>query len=191
LTEVTRSQFIRFLSETGSVPPGFQEFGQEKGANLPVVGVTWREADAYCRWIGMRLPTEAEWEKAARGEDGRRYPWGDEWELNKANTAESGVGDVLPVGSFPESASPYGLLDMCGNALEWVADYYDAAYYTYSPERNPTGPMLILDHVLRGGSFDSSHEKATTYFRDSSHSVRANARVGFRCAHSINQRATP
>jgi formylglycine-generating enzyme required for sulfatase activity len=191
LTEVTRSQFARFLSDTGFTMPGIQDSGQEESGKLPVVGVTWRDADAYCRWLGMRLPTEAEWEKAARGEDGRRYPWGNEWEINKANTAESGIGNVLPVGSFPESASPYGLLDMCGNASEWVADYYDAAYYTYAPERNPTGPVLILDHVLRGGSFDSFHEKATTYFRDSSHSVRANTRVGFRCARSLSQTELP
>ena len=157
----------------------------KKEGEFPMVGVLWEEAQTYCRWLGMRLPTEAEWEKAARGTQGRRYPWGDDWDPNKANTIESGLGTVRSVGSYPAGASPYGALDMSGNASEWVEDYYDAGYYTYAPDHNPLGPDWIMDHVLRGGSFDSNTIQATTYFRDSSHSARPNPRVGFRCAHDL------
>jgi iron(II)-dependent oxidoreductase len=189
--EVTREEFARFVSETGYQPAGWEASLPEETAGLPAVGVLWKDADACCRWLGLRLPSEAEWEKAARGDDGRRYPWGDAWDPQKANTAERGVGEVINTGSIPEGASPYGLLDMCGNAAEWVSDYYEPDYYTVSPERNPTGPELIMDHVLRGGSFDSTQEQATTYFRDSSHSVRPNPRVGFRCARSISGTPAP
>lgn len=191
LTEVTRSEYTRFLAAMEYPARRWDGGDLEKTGDLPATGVLWEEAQAYCRWAGMRLPSEAEWEKAARGEDGRRYPWGNEWDDQKANTAESGVGSVIPVGSYPEGASPYGLLDLCGNAAEWVADVYDPAYYTYAPERNPTGPTLVLDHVLRGGSFEGAYEQATTYYRDSSHSVRPNPRVGFRCARTISPAPAP
>ena len=91
---------------------------------------------------------------------------------------------MQPVGSYPQGASPYSLLDMSGNAAEWVADYYDASYYTSAPDENPQGPEAVLDHVLRGGSFASVAEQLSTFFRNSSHSVLPNARVGFRCAAS-------
>ncbi|MGH2592241.1 MAG: formylglycine-generating enzyme family protein [Anaerolineae bacterium] len=99
--------------------------------------------------------------------------------------AESDFGRVLPVGSYPSGASPYGALDMAGNVAEWVADYFDSRYYTYAPDRNPKGPRIVVDHVLRGGSWASPPEHAQTFFRDSSHSVRPNPRVGFRCAQTL------
>lgn len=184
-TEVTVAEFAEFIQATGYPALGWSPAAANQNPRLSVTGVLWKDADAYCRWRGWRLPSEAEWEKAARGLDGRRYPWGDKWDNRKANTLESGPGGLLPVGSLPQAASPYGLLDMSGNAAEWVADYFTFDYYQISPERNPTGPTQILDHGLRGGSYTSSAGQATTYFRDSSHSVLPNPRAGFRCAISL------
>ena len=184
-TEVTNAAFARFVGETGQRPPGWDETLLETHANHPVVGVRWLEADAFCRWTGNRLPTEAEWEKAARGTDGRRYPWGNDWLDGRANTAESGHDGVLPVGAFPDGASPYGVLDMAGNAAEWVADYFAFDYYQQSPTRNPQGPEEVMDHGLRGGSWASPAAQTQTFFRDSSHSASPNLRVGFRCAKTV------
>jgi iron(II)-dependent oxidoreductase len=181
-TEVTRAQFLEFLAATDYRAIGWQDSSEEEG-NSPAMRVLWRDADAYCDWLGLRLPTEAEWEKAARGTDGRLYPWGETWDTEFAN-GDNRFDNVRPVGNYPQGVSPYGLLDMSGNAAEWVSDYYDASYYTYSPTENPQGTSIVLDHVIRGGSYVSPAEQLTTYFRNSSHSVLPNPRVGFRCAAS-------
>lgn len=188
-TEVTNAAFAEFVRETSYQAVGWDEKLLEAHTNEPVVGVLWRDAAAYCRWAGKRLPTEAEWEKAARGVDGRRYPWGDAWDPTCVNTAESGHEGVLPVGSFPTGASPYGALDLAGNAAEWVADYFDFDYYPVAPDHNPPGPSAVLDHGLRGGSWASPSAHVQTFFRDSSHSVRPNLRIGLRCAQTLNEQA--
>ncbi len=179
--EVTVAQYVAFVAATGwRLPGNWDGPVPSLPGNLPVTHVAWPDAAAYCEWAGKRLPTEAEWERAARGDDGRRYPWGDEWDPGRAAVAvDSGP---VPVGSFPEGASPYGVLDMAGNVHEWVADYYGAGYYAVSPGDDPVGPEDHGNRVLRGGSWSSPSEWATTTFRDSSHSDVGDDRFGFRCA---------
>jgi formylglycine-generating enzyme required for sulfatase activity len=200
--EVTNVQYRRFLLATGRDAPqrwadryvdlvpdrdpdwhnGMHPAGE---AMYPVAGVNWQDATDYCAWVGKRLPTEAEWEKAARGSDGWVYPWGDTWDAGKANTRETGVGYTQPVGTYPAGASCYGALDMAGNVWEWVADLYDREYYSYAPDRHPQGPSSGTgERILRGGAWDSSPDQARASYRNATHCFGHNFRAGFRCARS-------
>jgi formylglycine-generating enzyme required for sulfatase activity len=182
--EVTNAQYRQCVEAGVCDKPRYTTYyGNADCAQYPVVYVSWNDADVYCRWAGKRLPTEAKWEKAARGTDGRMYPWGEGIDCDHAQYS-SCPGDILPVGSKPAGASPYGPLDMAGNVYEWVADWYDSGYYSQSPARNPLGPDSGTYKVLRGGSWYYPQRCARCAFRDPYYPWGRLNRVGFRCAKS-------
>ena len=150
----------------------------------PVVEVTWYGAHAYCAWTGRRLPTEAEWEKAARGINGNIYPWGNNAPNDKLLNFDKNVGGTTKVGSYPAGASLYGVLDMAGNVWEWTADWYDASYYEVAPLDNPLGPESGAFRVLRGGAWSYRDTYARSVHRNMGAPFISHDFIGFRCASS-------
>lgn len=207
--EVTNAEYYEFWKhqlETASpgqtpryTPENFSHLPQigdwparaEQFPNHPVVGVSWQDANAYAVWKGMRLPTEAEWEKAARGYTNRTWPWGNALEPY-ANTAANDDGyenRLAPVGSFPKGKSYYGVMDMAGNVWEWTADWYSDVYYwqssqaaTKRPKQNPTGPAVGSWRVIRGGSWIDTLTRCSTTFRFYLYPNLKTSFVGFRLA---------
>jgi formylglycine-generating enzyme required for sulfatase activity len=189
--EVTTGRYAKFLAATGSAhpPDGWESLKLEKGAELPVVGVDWNDAAAYCKWAGRRLPTEAEWEKAARGADGRTYPWGDATPtLEHANhlnaSPEAYDGGLRNVGTHPMGRSPYGVDDLAGNAAEWVADWF-AENFSDTEARNPKGPEAGTARRVRGsGRFDPAERLVITKRYHGNPDLRTED-IGFRCARDL------
>lgn len=218
-TEVTNAQFGAFIDAGGysrpdwwtregwdwrvshsATKPGWWTDDQFNGADYPVIGVNWHEACAYAKWAGARLPTEAEWEEAARGTDGRVWPWGDTWDPGRLNfcdrncdqawrnaEAEDGFALTAPTGHYLLGESPCGALDLAGNVWEWVADWYHAEYYTESAQANPTGPASGTRRVVRGGSWFSGRADARTAYRGRLDPTGRYNHVGFRIALSATK----
>jgi formylglycine-generating enzyme required for sulfatase activity len=199
--EQTFVQYYAFVNATGYRKPRLAGYLGVETKDLPrlmnpfspVVGVSWGDATAYCQWKGKRLPTEAEWEKAAKGTNQRKWPWGNEEQAEYANL--KGDADdaryTAPVGAFRRDKSPYGAFDMAGNVMEWVADWYQEDYYAVMPPRNPVGPEKGVQtahfseqRVIRGTSWNDSLERAQTTVRFKMNPNYRDVTIGFRCAKS-------
>jgi len=196
-TEVTNAMY-KLCVQAGlcHAPSDTTYYANAKFGNSPVGYVSWNDAQAYCHWAGRQLPTEAQWEKAARGIDGRLYPWGNSSITgNLANFCDSncqfqwknkaindGFGVFSPVGNYPAGVSNYGAPDMAGNVWEWVADWFGENYYASSPSSNPTGPAAGQLRVLRGGSWYDEAKYLRAAYRDKLDPVGADGGGGIRCS---------
>jgi formylglycine-generating enzyme required for sulfatase activity len=200
---ITNREYQAFVRDAKYKPPqGWEgeQFPAEKGSH-PVVYVTWEDATVYCKWLSEKtgkayhLPTEAEWEKAARSEDGRVYPWGDDFDPQKANTSETRIGDTSDVGKFsPQGDSPYGCADMAGNVWEWCNDWFDENEYKRSSPadknrkddvKDPQGNQTGTQRVLRGGSWDDFDFDVRSAYRVGVNPASSYSSFGFRCARSL------
>ncbi len=186
-TEVTVGAFKDYLAATGDNPPRYFDNEKFNAHEQPLVGVSWKQADAYCKWAGKRLPTEAEWEKAARGTDSRFYPWGKNPDPVRGNFRgrKDGFRYPAPVGSFPEGASPYGVLDLAGNVWEWTDSWYGP-----HPGNDTTHDLSGEQFkVMKGGSWFSNMDLARITVRGKALPTQRMNYIGFRCALSLGPKA--
>jgi sulfatase modifying factor 1 len=180
LCPITNLQFQTFLEATSyansTVPPSLDQ------PDHPAVNISWDDAQAYCRWADKRLPSEAEWEKAAAGLSGGIYSWGDQFDAGKASVLGNGFRGSAPVGNLPDATSPFGLLDMSGNVWEWVGDWYGERYYGSSPSANPHGPQDGSERVLRGGARVCHANYLRCSYREHQIPQHLSRFIGARCA---------
>lgn len=182
---MTVYEYAIFLADTEHKAPEDWD-DQSAHPSRPVVNVSWFDAEAYCLWGGVRLPTEAEWERAARGVEGRRYSWGDDApNPERANHSDTEIGSASPVGLFPLGATPENIADLTGNVWEWVSDWYDQSYYKQSPHRNPKGPDSGGYKGLRGGSWLDGSTYLRAALRLSYLPGFRNDNFGFRCVREV------
>ncbi len=198
--EVTNGRYLEFIRATGHRKPQHPKnpdrnlwqggLMPETIADRPVINVDWYDAEAYCRWAGRRLPTEAEWEKAAKGTTDRRFPWGNVEPTDKhLNFLQRWIGEktLMPVGSYEAGKSPYGVYDVAGNVFEWTADWYDASFYKNSPAKNPPGPKTGSRKVLRGSGWPSETPTVRIFTRIGSDPKNRDESTGFRCARDAHK----
>ncbi len=191
--EVSNKDYKEFMKSTGHPAPAYWDDPRLNKSNQPVVGVNWYDGNAFCEWKGKRLPTEAEWERAAKDPDGSHYPWGHKIGPTKANYGQN-VGKTKPVDAYPEGVSGYGMYNMAGNVFEWVSDWYDPNYFKVSAALNPQGPPTGYNFanqgpvkVLKGGSWlapvSSLHTSHRFWNQPENNSYGVG--LGFRCAQSL------
>lgn len=192
--EVTHRAYGRCVTAGRCLPPHVSPRDERVSRDRhPVVGVTWDDARRYCEFVGGRLPTEAEWERAARGPSQRRYPWGRFYNDRLSNhgryggelDAIDGYRYAAPVGAFPDGANPYGMLDMAGNVWELTADRYAPDAYENSNRVDPAGPTSGTEHVMRGGSWRSASFTLRVTYRGKLEAEASRPDVGFRCAYDL------
>ena len=198
--EVTNGRYLQFVTETGHRTPQHPtdptkglwkgNMMPESVTDLPVINVDWADAQAYCHWAEKRLPTEAEWEKAAKGPNDWRFPWGNveptDRHLNY-NQVWRGEATLVPGGIYEAGKSPYGAYDMAGNVWEWVADWYDPQYYSKSPARNPKGPETGTHKVLRSSGWHVETPQVRIFTRIRMDPLGRNHSTGFRCAKDVEE----
>lgn len=182
--DVTVGQYRKFCEATNRPMPKPPSFGWHD--DHPMIIVSWDDATAYAQWASASLPTEAQWEKAARGTDGRLFPWGNEWDAAKCQCSKGGViaSGTAPAGSFPTGASPYGVMDMVGNVSQWCADWYDDSYYQHTDAKNPTGPKDGTTRAVRGSAWldaDARNWNLRVTHRSQANPATPSGRIGFRC----------
>ncbi len=193
--EVSNGHYRAFMKAAAHPAPAYWDDPRLNKAEQPVVGVSWHDASGYCQWTGKRLPTEAEWERAAKGPDGAHFPWGHDIDPSKANYGQH-VGKTTPVDSYPEGASREGVYHMAGNVFEWVSDWYDPHYFQASPALNPHGPSTGYNFanqgpvkVLKGGSWLAPETSlhASHRFWNQAENNSYGVGLGFRCAMSAGE----